>query len=82
MTSPTSSSNVGDSWTVMEHVPTMSTGVPLAPVMLIPEAGMTVRPCVSAHLWVNKVMEAPVSTIIAPLVAGAPGYIWATATPR
>ena len=53
----------------------MSTGVPLAPVMLIPEAGMTVRPWVSAHLRVTKVMEAPVSTIMAPLVGGAPGYI-------
>ena len=82
MTSPTSSSSVGDSWTIMEHVPTMSTGAPLPPVMLIPETGVTVRPWISAHLQVTRVMEVPVSTIIAPLVDGAPGYIWATATPR
>ena len=82
MTSPTSSSSVGDSWTVMEHIPTMSTGAPFALVMLIPYTGVIVRPWVSAHFRVTRVMEAPVSTIIAPLVDGAPGYIWATATPR
>ena len=82
MTSPTSSSRVGDSWTVMDHVPIMSTGEPFAPVMLIPETGVTVRPWISTHLRVTKVMEAPVSTIIVPLVDGAPDYIWVTATPR
>ena len=66
----------------MKHVPTMSTGASFAPVMLIPDTGVIVRPWVSAHLRVTRVMEAPVSTIIAPLVAGAPGCIWATATPR
>ena len=82
MTSPMSSSSIGDSWTIMEHVPTMSTGVPLAPVMLIPDTGVIIRPWVYAHFQVTRVMEAPVSTIIAPLVDGAPGYIWVTATPR
>ena len=60
----------------------MSTGEPFAPVMLMPDTGVIVRPWVSAHFRVTRVMEAPVSTIIAPLVAGAPGCIWETATPR
>ena len=66
----------------MEHIPTMSTGAPFAPVMLIPNTGVIVKRWVSAHLRVTRVMEAPVSTIIAPLEDGTPGCIWATATPR
>ena len=66
----------------MEHVPIISTGAPFVPVMLILDNGVIVKPWVSAYLQVTRVMEAPVSTIIAPLVAGAPGCIWATATPR
>ena len=60
----------------------MSTGAPFAPVMLIPVTSVIVKPWVSAHFRVTRVMEAPVSTIIAPLVDGAPDCIWATATPR
>ena len=59
----------------MEHVPIMSTGEPFAPVMLIPDTGVIIRPWVSAHYRVTRVMEAPVSTIIAPLVYGAPECI-------
>ena len=66
----------------MVHVPTTSTGAPFAPFMLMPDTGVIIRPWVSAYFRVTRVMEAPVSTIMAPLVAIAPGFIWVTATHR
>ena len=33
----------------MEHIPTISTGEPFAPVMLMPDTGLIIRAWVSAH---------------------------------
>ena len=66
----------------MVHIATMSTWALFVPMMLMPDTGVIVRPWVSAHFQVTRVMEAPVSKIMAPLVAVTPGFIWETTTPR
>ena len=70
-----SSSSVGESCTIMVHIPTMSTGVLFVPVMLMPNTRVIIRPGLSAYFRVTRVMEAPVSTIMAPSVVIAPGFI-------
>ena len=82
MTSLTSNPSISKSWTIMVHIPTMSTRAPFVPVMLMPTTGVSVSPWNSAHYRVTKVMEALVSTIMAPLVTVAPCFIWETATPK
>ena len=59
----------------------MSTGAPLVPVILIPDTGVIVSPWVYTHFRITRVIEVPVSTIMAPLVAVTPSFIWETTTP-
>ena len=60
---------MGDNYKVIEVTPTTSTAFPAAPLIAIPEGALTFNPWASAQAFVTRVTAAPVSIIMAPLVA-------------
>ena len=69
----TSSSKVGASNRVMLVIPTILTTILLAPGIYSAAFSFMVRPWVSAHFFVGKVMATTVPTIMRPLVASPLG---------
>ena len=71
----TSTSKVGDSYMVIDVVPTTSIASPDALLIETPEDGLTFSPCASAHRLVTRVTAAPVSTIMCPFVALSNAFV-------
>ena len=69
----TSNSEVGASNRVMLAVPTILTTILLVPEMYLAAFSYMVKSWASTHFFVSKVMAAPMSIIMRPLVASPLG---------